>query len=189
MKNSSILFLLSFLLFGCSDIPERIADVKNPTSFVFNKSKLKVREAIIEKFGHLQFKDMILYFNGGKFRHIDTVGIFKQPGNEDDFYLAASNHFSIGRSCIYKMDNSALEYSASFHVHIVSIENNQTEVKIVTIKPRVVIGKDILPSGPHFVRQLKYYNVEPSTVEEYEILLTIGRALGQKGMPQLKKPE
>jgi hypothetical protein len=47
----------------------------------------------------------------------------------------------------------------------------------------------LLPKLPNMVRQYKYESVSTTTVEEYEILLMIGKALGAQGMPELKIPE
>jgi hypothetical protein len=61
-------------------------------------------------------------------------------------------------------------------------------VTVKTIDPRIITGQAFLPTPPHFVRKTKTIDVEPSTIEEFSILLEIGKLLGETGMPNLKKP-
>jgi hypothetical protein len=190
MKNKSNLFfaVIAFTFFCCSNAAERIATLNNPTKFVFHKPKTEVTKAIISEFDHFKFAGRALnYKNGELSEPIDSLDIFDQPGNEDDFYLTQSLDVdNVVQSKNYKVNGEFPEYFASFHLHINAIDSMSTEVEIITIDPKIVIGKEFFPSGLHFARLNEYQKVEPSTIEEYEILLKIGAALGEKNMPKLQ---
>jgi len=74
-------------------------------------------------------------------------------------------------------------------LHIKSIDGLHSQITVTTIDSKIVIGKEMIPKPPHFVRKDKTLAVEPSTIEEYEILLEIGKLVGEKGMPPLSLPE
>lgn len=175
---------------ACSQKVERARfEQANPTEYVFNWPLADVKNAIFYSFDEFKYHNLILCYKGGVFHTIDTLGIFDQEGNSDDFYLKAQPaNFYIGKSKLYSIDEQPLDYAASFHIHLESLEGIQTLVKIVTINPRVLTGRESLPSGPHFKNKSKYLKVPPSTIEEYEILYEIGKTLGEKNMPSIKYP-
>ena len=91
---------------------------------------------------------------------------------------------------IYLKENGdSLNYLAGFYLHIEEIDSTHTKVSIMTIDPKVVLRRELLPSLPHMVRMDKTMSVDPSTIEEYGILLEIGRLVGEKDMPSIYLPE
>jgi hypothetical protein len=117
----------------------------------------------------------------------EVSNMFSQKGNSLDFCLESINY--IGKSKIYfAKGRGFLDYQAWFYLHLESIDNKHTKVRISTFKPEVVVGRKVLPGPPHFVRRDKTLTVEPSTIEEYEILLEIGNLVGEKKMPPLILP-
>jgi hypothetical protein len=161
---------------------------KNPTSYIFNRRKYALKIDVLNALGGLKYRDMMLSYLGSSLTPMDTLDIFYQEGNSDDFYLSSSKAF-IGKSFVYKRGNEPLDYAASFHIQLNAVDSAKTEVIITTVKPRVVVGKEFWPQGPHFVRPLLYKNVPPSTIEEYEILLKIGGETGEKNMPTIIYPK
>lgn len=153
----------------------------NPTRFVFACNQDSLREVIISKL--FKYKGMDLYFEGSEYP-LEAKEIFTYPENRQDFYLSNVDLPWLKKSYVYP----GLWYNASFHLHINSIDATHTEVIINTINPQVIIGKKILPTFPHFARDYKYEDVEPSTIEEYEILFLIGQELGMD-MPAIKYPK
>ena len=83
---------------------------------------------------------------------------------------------------------NSLDYEAWFYLHLESIDETHTKLTITTFEPMLIVGRDLLPSPPHFGRGYKKMTVEPSTIEEYEILLKIGNLVGEKDMPPLILP-
>lgn len=190
IKNhySLLAIALIFLSQACLPDFEKRTVVSNPTTYVFDYSKNEVKRAIIDVFSRGKSNDMVLSYRSSKLKPRDTLDIFDQPGNYDDFYLHPSR-FIIGESSSYFINGRKADYHVDgFHLHVSDIDGAHTQVEIITIDPKIIAGKHLLPSGPHFTRELKFIDVPPSTIEEYEILLLIGKSLGQKGMPELKKP-
>lgn len=183
--NARFLILLVLLIGGCSEFEERELENKNPTKFTFDYSIEKVKEVIHSKFKDYDYRKMGLYF-GDNF-YPDSLSIFNQKGNENDFCLSTYDD-PIGKSHLYFKNGEALDYIASFHLHLERLDSVKTIVNVITLNPRVVVGKKLTPNV-HGVRPFDYKPVEPSTIEEYEILTMIGRGLGQRGMPSLIKPE
>ena len=172
-----------FFISSCSQVPER-KDITavNPTSYVFDSSDSQLSFVIVSEFDHLRYRDMMLSYQGSRYKPLDTLEIFEQPGNERDFYLGTVSG-TIGKSFVYPK----YDYDASFHLHLNSIDPTHTELIVYTLNPRITVGTEFWPSPPHFVRKTKYFDVPPSSVEEYEILLRVGNRLKQV-MPAIKYP-
>ena len=85
-----------------------------------------------------------------------------------------------GKPFIYDVDK--------FHIHLDSFDSNTTKVSIKVINPNIETRLTLLPTL-FGARAQKHKAVPPTTVEEYEILLIIGRALNVKDMPELVIPK
>jgi hypothetical protein len=188
-KNNWKLFSVFFIIVGCAcsiKIAKPIPN--NPINYIFDYKMQFVKEAIMEqflekpgyRFMRLEYPERDVILSSG------AKKVFKL--NKNDFYLDALSS-SIGKSKIYfGRKGKPLDYYADFHLHLVAIDSTHTKVEISTIDPKVVIGEKLFPSLPHFGANPKYKSVAPSTIEEYEILLLIGKGLGQRNMPKLKEP-
>jgi hypothetical protein len=131
----------------------------------------------------LQLPPGSIFFKGeadGLSKHILT-----KPENENDAYLFCTGS-PFGESQVYFKDGHALIYFADFHIHLTVVEPRSTRVDIFTFDSSVVTGVDETwsPHGPSFIS----VSVDPTTVEQYEILLRIGRELGIDDMPPLVTP-
>lgn len=182
-KMYFILIFISFevLIVSCQ---EKITKVeltkKNPVDFVFEISKDSVYELITTK---LNMHILLMTVKNKRIIPPQVFDKLSQPGNASDIFL-----WSIGTYCksrIYKNDKNFLDYWVSFYLHLESIDHNKTKISITAIGPKIILGKELLPSPPHFVRRDKTITVESSTIEEYEILLKIGKLVGEKDMPPL----
>jgi hypothetical protein len=111
-------------------------------------------------------------------------GLLTRPGNEDDAYLYNFN--APVESQVYFKDGQPLFYMADFHLHLAALSPGETRVEIFTYDPAVGTGVDERWSahGPRLITVI----VEPTTVEEYQILLRIGEQLATKNMPLLATP-
>ncbi len=173
----SILIVLS--VFGCNSQPvEKVLSPKNPTSVVFRASLGKLSGIVRSEFDGLKHRDMILASKNSLFFPIDTLDIFDQHGNENDFLLYSVDQ-KVGLSYVY----SGYEYFASFHLHLIPIDLETTKIEVRTIRPRILLEKELVPSLPHFARRSIFEKIQPSTIEEYEILHKIGTKLGQQMAP------
>lgn len=183
VKSESIaVFLL--LAFSCT-LPERLQLAReNPTSYIFVASRDAVKQTIISKFDHGELNLSLFYWNS-RFSKIRPE-YFKDSVNKEDFYLDSTIP---NKSHQYRKRGKGLDYVVAFQLKFISIDSTRTEVKVITLNPHVAVGKKLLPALPHLVRGDAYRKVKPSTIEEYEILLRIGRALQQEKMPPIVYPD
>jgi len=114
-----------------------------------------------------------------------SKGLLIKPGNENDAYFYATDS-PVGESQVYFRNGLPLIYYADFHIHLTSVAAQKTRVEILTYDSSVVTRADEgwWRHGPAFIS----VNVDPTTVEEYQILLRIGAQLGTKDMPELVVP-
>lgn len=146
------------------------------------------------------------YISNKENAKIDSISQFCQDiflfGDCVPFYIedeeldsVSISHF-VGLSRNYQFSKNKVSpyYKAIFHLVIDSIDNTHTRVKIETISPVIFVGKQLQMGGhtlpPDFYWESVAVPVEPSTLEEYEILLKIGELTGIKNeMPPLVLPE
>ena len=151
--------------------------IKNPTFYIFPKSKQEVEQAVIEGLGgyksskRSEFNEYFLNeFPKGNFR------LIPDQGNSSKVY--------------FKKNGEPYLYSPGrIQIVVDSIAEYTTKVSINIINPEVRIGKTLLPVIPHMQRIWKYKAVPATTVEEYEILLMIGKELSEENMPELIIPK
>jgi len=77
-----------------------------------------------------------------------------------------------------------LMYKAEFGLLLASPSESTTQVSVQTSQSQVRIGPNIGGHGGDY-----YEWVAPTTIEEYRILLKIGRAVGEPGMSALRLPK
>jgi hypothetical protein len=111
--------------------------------------------------------------------------LLTKAGNENDAYLVGME-VPCGESQVYFKDGQPLIYFADFHIHLTAVGLQKIRVEIFTYGSRVVAGVDESwsPHGPSFI----FVEVDPTTIEQYQILLRIGEQLGTKNMPPLVTP-
>jgi len=168
--------IIGILLCSCSSSKYIIEEpaIKNPTSYVFSKPKQEVEKAIVEALGghesskRSKFSGYILHksLNKGNFK------LMAIPGNLSKVY--------------FNKKGKAYLYCPVIQFVIDSIAENITKVSINVENPEVLTR---LTLSPILTWIYKYKPVLATTVEEYEILLMIGKELGEKNMPELKIPE
>jgi hypothetical protein len=107
---------------------------------------------------------------------------------EDRTFHVANFHDPIGKSAVYFAQGKPLDYLAEFRIEIVNRGLAETEVRVTTLRPEVINGKQFGfgSCGPGFAN--RYVPVEPTSIEEYDLLLRIGAALDERGMPEMILP-
>ncbi len=181
-----LILFANILLTSCQKkILKVILDKKNPVEYIYN-SPIDSLHSMISR--QLEINKMMVWdAQHGIMVIEEATKLFSQKGNSLDFCLQSIQY--VGRSRIYLAKKGvSFYYEAWFYLHLESIDKDHTKIRIITIEPKVVVGRELLPTPPHFVRRDKTIAVEPSTIEEYEILLKIGELTGEKGMPQLILP-
>ena len=153
----------------------------NPTTYVFDADIEEVVDAIKEK------KRTLLHYGGLRFkgdRIFYDTSIYNNPNNINDAILVSIDYI---KSKTYYRFGEPAPYNVNFHLHLESISEHKTKVEIFTLEPKIVlfeIGIAAIHFGFTWMKK-----VPPSTIEEYEILLIIGKELGEKGMPACNYPK
>ena len=186
MSNILMVLLLNIIMSCVSSNKDSIIlSVKNPTSHVYNFNVDSIKNIIKQNFSNYQYYKLSL---ADKSRPL-TFNIFRDSSNKNDFVLEEFINFHNCTSKVYiKKNGTPYIYCAIYHIHLQNISKNQTRVSVFVKDPNVLKGLSRLPTLPHFSKEWVYLPVKSTTVEEYEILLIIGNALGGKDMPPLKIP-
>jgi hypothetical protein len=159
--------------------------MKNPTSFEFHASVSQVHDALRK----MSVRPSRVIELASDSNTVWGREILRKPENSLD---AFARLYARDSSRIFYRRENIIPYWYAFHIHITEKEKDRTLVEIRTINPRIGIGTrfpyNILPwSEPN---KTITREVEPSTIEEYMILLEIGKELGQRErMPPLIMPE
>ena len=165
---------------------------KNPTEYLFNIPMKRIKWVIEATFEEQQFCGYYLR-NYEKYGWDDIPNLEK---NENDYFLRhlSGNEFLKCRSKVYfsKSDKPRLYVPFCYFIHLEETETG-TKVYVYAIYPKLRVGwrcGAIRGNIINFGVVERYIPVPSTTVEEYEILLMIGRTLGiEKDMPPLKIPK
>jgi hypothetical protein len=195
---AAALFLTSCI--SCSSdvhkIKTRSLVQKNPTSYVFPGRVPEVREKILTAFEDFPFmrefgsfvspnSQSFMFSVRTKEEHGEYEPIFASPENRNDIYLHSWGE-PIDPSEVYFGGGKPLRYRAEFQLHLTATDNTNTQISVITHKPSVINGS--VCCGLHGYKS-NDVAVEPTTIEEYRILLFVGRILGVTDMPPLRLPE
>jgi hypothetical protein len=104
-------------------------------------------------------------------------------GNAGDAYLYGLGN-GVGNSPVYFKGGKSLPYYADFRVNFVSVNPTKTRVQVATFNSHVMAGTEWHPMAKAGI----FVNVEPTSIEEYQILFDIGKNLSISNMPPLKIP-
>ncbi len=199
MKIAKMLLLVILLTVLACDrdihlIETKPFSQKNPTDYEFAVPVSEVKKKLLAAFEDFDLKDKLcaslneikscLFSVESKEDPTVSREIFANSENNNDLYLYPYD--LIGPSPIYFGGGKPLEYRAEFQLHLTDAGNDRTKVTIITHNSTVINGAKCC--GPHGDVS-NYVVVEPTTIEEYKILLFIGSVLGAKGMSPLRMPE
>ena len=198
-KNIGAVLILIVCISCSSDIHKiktKTLVQKNPTSYVFPGAPSEVREKILTALEDYQLSSEFGSFvspNNPSFtfsvRTREEYGssepIFASPENHDDLVLYSHGE-SIDPSEVYFGGGKPLRFRAEFQLHFTAAEKDKTQISVITHRPTVINGS--VCCGLHGYKS-NDVAVEPTTIEEYRILLFIGRILGVSDMPPVRLPE
>lgn len=174
----SVILVLSIVIGGCYS--KKKLDTPNLTSYIFNANIEQVKSAIINGFNDYQM-GLSLYLKGDLDFYNNSI--YNVPQNKNDAMLITLPNID---SKIYFRLGKSLPYSVEFHLHLDSISKSRTKVEVFTLNPEICMWGFVLNWGHGYSHMKK---VPPSTIEEYEILLTIGKYLGETNMPPCNYPK
>jgi hypothetical protein len=194
-----LLLFITFVFTSCYFFPSNSVDYfkkelprKNPTVYIFNRTLQQVKTAI-EKVQYSFDLNVDLLKRGDEYLPDEQFiydGVFEDSSNYDDYILTHQAR-AICKSDLYvsEEDSVGMDYIASFHLHLTKIDSNRTMVQVITYNPAIINGNHniaLIGMNPGAILE----PVEPTSIEEYQILLRIGKKLGVKlKMPKLLLPE
>jgi hypothetical protein len=144
----------------------------NPTSYVFSSPAAELRNAIDASISST-------HQEGRLYGSWVPSGLDFHGSTESEYDM-----HQVTMSDIYHWWKFPLEYGADFKLLLTPVSDSKTRVDVRTSESEIRIGRNFGGhSGDH------YEPVAPTTVEEYRILLNIGAALGERGMPPLELPQ
>lgn len=113
--------------------------------------------------------------------------IFKDPANANDVYVF-NRLQPLVASPVYRGRTGGLPFSAAFQIHIVARSANRTRVTVIAHDAKITTGQrfGLGSCGP--ARILQTERVEPTSIEEYEMLRYLAHALGVTRMPPPRVP-
>jgi hypothetical protein len=152
--------------------------VKNPTEYIYSINIDSAHNLIFNEFNNYRYRGLSIDTANvsGYFISDSIKSILNGPNNSHDLFLSTVT--PIGKSKLYlTKKGDSLDFISSFYMHLDSLDTNKTKVMVYAVHPLLLTGQDILPSPPHFVRAGHMKSIESSTIEEYEILLIIGKSL------------
>jgi hypothetical protein len=142
-------------------------------TYAFHAPIAQVRTAIESSFSYPPQDD-------GLYGDWNPSRISGRGSPETEFDVAQKG---LTKSDVYHWLNSPLGYKAEFKLLVVSLSDSMTRMDVQASDSIVRIGPKLFGDGGE-----SYERVAPTTIEEYRILLRIGRALNEPDMPTLKLP-
>lgn len=181
MTKRIIRILLAFLsIIGIGNAAEKITKkdiIPNPTDYVFARPFDQVVDVVKN-----------LTKTSKRFKGFFQVPLRSSPENGEfgmEFLTPAEK---INIYPIYFQGDKPLDYFATLRV---IVKQQGLETKVVVAAVNAVISKPGHGFNVHTFRfdQGTAISVASTTIEEYEILLEIGRLLNQSNMPELNFPK
>jgi hypothetical protein len=128
----------------------------------------------------VEFNDAAAVFGRDVFSRADTT---------NDAFVH-NFHLPLCASDVYTCGRAPADFEADFHAHLTAVEPSVTRIEVFALRPMVVCGASSsflsIPGHSPVAREV---DVDPTSIEEYRILLAIGAELGVKDMPPLRLPE
>jgi hypothetical protein len=174
----------------------------NPTEHIFSIPRDQLRQTILDSFNEHKemsspfYQSSIFYFNAdmGNGQHkmavsfnAETAGNaifgkkhFEKPNTGNDIYIHSFGQFWY--SPIYYAGGKALEFRTPFILTLEKIDEEQTLLKVIPETPKVIKGIDGLTAHGFYSKEI---DVEPTTVEEYSLILFIAEQLGDTTLKPL----
>ena len=182
-------------------IQERAFSRKNFPVHVFKMNIATLKNTIVNLFkiendasDNINLRDVFYFYSDTNRMQIffvaetskDTIfskNYFSTQLTSNDIYLTSFHRTWISK--LYYSNDHHLKYTTDFAVKLKMIDSNLTQLNVVALNPEVVNGMSIGIHGP----QNEYQKVEPTTIEEYSILLSIADKLGDKTLLPLILPD
>ena len=192
-----LFFLTTFC--GCENLQslekKELIEI-NPTEHIFNVPIDTLRQIIIESFNELKTLDSKFYdssiffyefqehrhqaiFRAETFPGLFGQQYFEQEGTRDDIYLYSHEYWI---SPIYSAGGKQLNCRTAFIVTLKKVNEDNTLLKIKPEDLKVIKGVAGLTAHGFYSKEIP---VNPTTIEEYSLILFIAEQLGDTTLKQL----
>lgn len=188
-------FSLFLLCNRCILIKGRYYDIRlpgegvNPTSYVFDFPKAEVMKTIDSCFSNHYLKDSS--FSPPKSIYLPRIrnaSLHTWEGKHEIKIDATDGH---PKSYVFRQKRTKERLTCAYYydLFVDSLTNNKTRVTLVYEHSSVLAGGYLMfnPLDQTF-NIPRFLDLGSTTIEEYEILMIIGKTLGQKGMPPVNYP-
>lgn len=192
-------------MFGCDNLKsletKELVET-NPTEYIFNVPLDKLKQTILESFNENKdlsspfYQSSIFYFkvDMGSGEHKMTVSFdaettadslfgkehFQKPNTENDIYIHSFGQFWY--SPIYFSDGEPLEFRTPFILTLEKLDDQRTRLKVKAEDPKVLKGVAGLTAHGFYSNEIE---VQPTTIEEYSLILFIAERLGDTTLKPL----
>ncbi|MBS0630750.1 MAG: hypothetical protein JSS11_02470 [Verrucomicrobia bacterium] len=156
---------------------EKLPFTPNPTEYTFKASVETVAEAV-----------SLIPKKSTRFADFFVANLPTTDGAKKILSLAKALG-KVNSHDVYYYRSKPADYLALFDISLYETPAGSTRVTISTIGPRISVPGHGFNLHSFRFDQDRSIPVQPTTVEEYEILLLIGAIVGEKGMPPLSVPE
>ena len=180
----AILFILLFTFCSRYFIFTKHIAKPNPLSYIYHKPIESVREKVIGVFSMDRFHS--LNFIVGYDSVEQKMGNLTDNENRNHYFINPFWLDSSGDAETYYNWWGKLKLIPWYHIALDSLSANQTRITIDS-DPKVEAGWKI--SSNHGIPYIIPWrvSVKPSTVEEYQIIKSLGDQLGEKQMPPIQR--
>ena len=154
---------------------EKNAFSPNPTGYLFHASIGAVAEAVAAlSHGDARFKGFLCP---------ETTS-----GSEDRRRFSMAKPFGrVNAYAVYFYKKKPADYLAVFEVTLHAETKDRTQVQVSVNGPRISVPGHGFNIHSFRFDQNRTIGVEATTIEEYEILLGIGKILNERGLPPLTR--
>lgn len=209
MKQLKLTIILTLILFGCTrtdTIKRHPYPQQNISRHILNFKVKGLHDSIVKIFDfENQLNDVYLrdlFYNystddkkikKNKYDIIFSIETIKNAVFSKEYYKNPNAKNDIYVHCfgtpwyskLYYTDNKPLKYRTAFIIKLKKVDENKTQIEIIAENPTVING--ISSYGSHGAIALNT-KVEPSSIEEYTLLLFIANHLGESNLPKIRFP-
>ena len=193
-------------VFSCTESHEKVEIKKlrhpNPTEYTFHRPIQSLHDTVIRMFNFTnQFNDIVLKktFNQQSddgvtdniIFHPETADssvsgsdYFKIANNKNDIFL---DHLEDWSSSVYHHKNVPFKYTVKFATKLKAIDKDNTLLSIKPFDAEIYNGSKCC--GPCLGNYALAQKVQPTTVEEYTLILFIAEHLGVTGLQPIEIPK
>ena len=207
--TTSVLLLFVLMQVGCGESPKQVEQKillnPNQTCLTIKLPINKLRDTLVEIFDIDHQEDnkilgrIFFYKSDPKDLGVHQITFwpetsdtctfgkeyFKKPNTKNDVFL--TQYGEAWYSAMYFNKSKPFEFRTEFAIQLKELSKNSTLITAKALDPKILNGKKCC--GPCLGNYSLEEKVQPTTVEEYTLILYIAEQLSIKGLPRLQLPK